>query len=57
MTSELASTRPDESIRDAARAMLDNEIRHLPVVDGDVIVGVISMRDVLQAVLDEGPRI
>ena len=54
MTSELAATRPDEAIRDAARRMLDNEVRHLPVVDGDVVIGVISMRDVLEALVDNG---
>jgi len=27
--------------------MLDARIRHLPVVDGDRVVGVVSMRDLL----------
>lgn len=51
MTTELASVRPGESIRTAALRMLDNDVRHLPVVDGDTVVGVISMRDTLQALL------
>jgi CBS domain-containing protein len=33
--------------------MLDNEIRHLPVVEDGVVVGVISARDALQALADE----
>jgi CBS domain-containing protein len=53
MTADLASTRPDEPISVAAQCMLDNEIRHLPVVDGENILGVLSMRDVLQALLDQ----
>jgi CBS domain-containing protein len=52
MTAELASVRPDESIRTAALRMLDNDVRHLPVVDGDTVIGVISMRDALHALLD-----
>jgi CBS domain-containing protein len=32
---------------DAAEMMLDAGIRHLPVVDGDRVVGVVSMRDLL----------
>src|SRR5690348_15816225 len=52
MTAELASVRPDESIRTAALRMLENEVRHLPVVDGDTVIGVISMRDALQALLE-----
>jgi CBS domain-containing protein len=54
MTAELASVRPDESIRTAALRMLENEVRHLPVVDGDRVIGVISMRDALEALLDGG---
>jgi len=49
MTADLASASPDESISVAAARMLESEIRHLPVVDGDRVVGVVSMRDVLEA--------
>jgi CBS domain-containing protein len=52
MTEDLASAAPDDPVLAAARCMLDNEIRHLPVVEGDAIVGVISIRDALQAALD-----
>ena len=52
MTADLASIRPDERIDVAAQCMLDNEIRHLPVLDGENVVGVVSMRDVLEALLD-----
>jgi CBS domain-containing protein len=54
MTDDFASTSPGTSIRDAARQMLDNEVRHLLVVDGDIVVGVISMRDVLAAMIEGG---
>ncbi|WP_190812888.1 CBS domain-containing protein [Saccharopolyspora pogona] len=36
-----------EDTRDAARRMLDAGIRHLPVKQGRMVVGVISMRDLL----------
>jgi predicted transcriptional regulator len=32
--------------------MLDHQFRHLPVVDGDVLVGVLSMRDLAMQKLD-----
>jgi CBS domain-containing protein len=38
-----------EPIADAVHKMLENEIRHLPVLRGDRIVGVVSVRDVLTA--------
>ena len=33
--------------------MLDNEIRHLPVIEDSVVVGMLSARDVLGALADE----
>jgi CBS domain-containing protein len=51
MTEDLASTTPDEPVRVAARRMLADEIRHLPVVEGDAVVGVISVRDALEVEL------
>jgi len=35
---------------EAAALMLDAGVRHLPVVDGDRVVGVVSMRDLLRFV-------
>lgn len=37
--------RPDTSVRDALRCMAGNYVRHLPVVEGKHVVGVVSMRD------------
>lgn len=53
MADELVTTTPGEEVRAAVRTMLDAEIRHLPIVDGDVTVGMISVRDALRALLDE----
>jgi CBS domain-containing protein len=48
LTEDVASATPDETILDVGVRMLDNEIRHLPIVEDDV-VGVVSARDVLAA--------
>ena len=40
---------PDSEFADAAHVMLKLGIRHLPVVRGGCLVGVLSMRDVLDA--------
>jgi CBS domain-containing protein len=46
MTTEVFSVHPDTQLQDAAREMAARWIRHLPVMDGDEIVGMVSMRDV-----------
>ncbi|HZP29832.1 MAG TPA: CBS domain-containing protein, partial [Acidimicrobiia bacterium] len=53
MTADVAFAEVDEPLLAATQRMLANEIRHLPVVEDGVVVGVISARDSLQALADE----
>jgi acetoin utilization protein AcuB len=46
MTKKVFTINPDESVTDAVRLMRDNGIRHLPVVKGDKLKGIISDRDI-----------
>ncbi len=48
MTREIVVARVDELHEDAVRKMKQVGCRHLPVVDGDRLVGMISLRDLLQ---------
>jgi CBS domain-containing protein len=45
MTPDPQSARPDTSVEEAAEMMLRNGFRHLPVVDGRTVCGVVSLRD------------
>jgi len=56
MTMTLATAEPDESLAAVAAQMVDNEIRHMPLVTGGVVVGLVSERDVLRALLSETAR-
>ena len=47
MTSEVITCGPENSLRDVAALMDSHRIRHLPVTDDQGLVGVISMRDVV----------
>ena len=47
MTADPITASPQMSLDDAARVMLDNGFRHLPVVDGATILGIVSLRRVL----------
>ena len=47
MVGDLVTIQADESILDAARLMLDAEVRHLPVLRETLLAGVVSQRDVV----------
>ncbi|MGH6678189.1 MAG: CBS domain-containing protein [Bradyrhizobium sp.] len=46
MTSEVQLCTPDDTIKDAAEAMINLDIGLLPVAEGDHLVGMISDRDI-----------
>jgi CBS domain-containing protein len=57
MTADPDTIAPDDTIEHAAVLMIHGGYRHLPVVDGDDVVGVISIRDLVQVVVeDSAPR-
>lgn len=47
MSGDVVTTTADVSLHDAARVMAQHWIRHLPVVDGDQVVGMLSQRDIM----------
>jgi CBS domain-containing protein len=57
MTADPETIAPDDTIEHAAVLMIHGGYRHLPVVDGDAVVGVLSIRDLVQVVVeDSAPR-
>jgi CBS domain-containing protein len=48
MSANLTVTHPRESVEKCLRLMTDKRIRHLPVLDGDKVVGVISIGDLVK---------
>jgi CBS domain-containing protein len=45
--------RPDMEMDELRRMMVENHQRYLPVMDGHVLLGVVSFHDVAKAVLEE----
>ena len=53
MTEELYTVTTETSIDECMALMMQHHIRHMPVVEDGVLVGILSMRDVVGAVLEE----
>ena len=53
MTPDVVTVGPDWDLVEAARVMARRRIRHLVVYEGGQLLGVLSVRDVLPAVLPE----
>lgn len=54
MTHDVEVLRPDETLRDAARAMADLDVGSLPVCDGRKLIGMITDRDITIRAVAEG---
>ncbi len=54
MTRDPITVGPDASVEDALETMLAGGFRHLPVMDGDTVLGVVSMRDLSRATAEAG---
>jgi CBS domain-containing protein len=52
MATDLVTARPDDLILDTARRMIDAQVRHVPVVEGDTIAGFVSMRDLFEVLVE-----
>ena len=48
MTREPVVASEETSLDEAARTMLENGFRHLPIVEGERTLGIVSLRDVLR---------
>ena len=54
MTSDPITLSPDASADEAAKIMLDNGFRHVPIVQDGRAVGIVSIRDVARWSTEEG---
>lgn len=53
MTAEVMCVNPTQTTGDCMALMTDHRIRHLPVLEDDRLVGVVSIGDVVRSVIEE----
>ena len=53
MTSNVLTTTSDQTVNQCMQQMSVNGIRHLPVVEDNSVIGMISMRDLVQAIISD----
>jgi len=53
MSAPVIHVGPQNTVNDCMQLMTDKRIRHLPVVEGGQLIGVISIGDCVKAVIDE----
>jgi CBS domain-containing protein len=57
MTRDPDTMSPDDTTQQAAVLMIHGGFRHMPLVDGNDVVGMLSIRDLMRVVLDNAaPR-
>jgi CBS domain-containing protein len=53
MTKEMVMIKPETSVRQCAELMTRYHVRHLPVVENEHVIGLISLRRLAEALLEE----
>ena len=53
MSAEVMTATPEQTVRECMTLMTERRIRHLPVVENDQVIGLISIGDLVKAIISE----
>jgi CBS domain-containing protein len=52
MTSNVITATPEHTVDDCMRIVTHNHIRHLPVLDGEKLIGIVSIGDLVNSIIE-----
>lgn len=53
MTPRVVCAHPDQTLEECMAVMTEKRVRHLPVMDGNQLLGIISIGDLVKAMIEE----
>jgi CBS domain-containing protein len=53
MERDVIIARPEQSVEQCMAVMSEKRVRHLPVVDGEKLIGIVSIGDLVKNIVDE----
>ena len=53
MSREVLHVWPEQTIGECMALMTENKVRHLPVLDDDRVIGILSIGDLVKAIIEE----
>jgi CBS domain-containing protein len=53
MTTHVVCARPEQTIEQCMALMTEKRVRHLPIMDGERLVGIVSIGDLVRAIIAE----
>jgi CBS domain-containing protein len=53
MTTRVACVGPDQTVQECMSIMTEMRVRHLPVMEGETLAGLVSIGDLVKAIIEE----
>jgi CBS domain-containing protein len=53
MTTRVACVGPDQTVQSCMSIMTEQRVRHLPVMEGETLAGLVSIGDLVKAIIEE----